>query len=317
MRSFKAAAVFLVPVLMMVAGCGNSGSGTAPAAPFAKDASPGTPATQLTAQDPNFSLTLSSDLKKPTDLTMLPQIDVNIGTVQLTAQLLNMSGGVYVDPGTQQSIAAGAPLPNQPVTFKVLAGPGTIGYFTPVTDKNGVVDAIYTSGDVPFTTTVIIEADTTVAGNNYRAYTSFQIVRGTGVISFGSNILSGVSLQVDAAVSPSWNLMQLIPFKLTDSNGNPRVGVPVTISVYSITTLNPGDVHIDFLVAPVTETTQQTITSDSAGQGIFNAVATLATPPPGGTNSFDVVFKAVTNDPIPVTAYVGDTFSLSSKPATP
>jgi hypothetical protein len=107
--------------------------------------------------------------------------------------------------------------------------------------------------------------------------------------------------------------MQLIPFKVTDSNGNPRVGVPVTLSVYSITTLNPNDVIINFLVPPVMEPTQQTITTDSAGQGIFNTTVTLLTPPPGGVNIVDVVFKAVTNDAIPVTAYVGNTYTLSSK----
>lgn len=74
---------------------------------------------------------------------------------------------------------------------------------------------------------------------------------------------------VDPAVAASVAAMQLLPFKVTDSNGNPRAGVPVTLSVYSITTLDPDDVTIDFLVTPITEPNQHTITTDSAGMAIF------------------------------------------------
>ena len=157
---------------------------------------------------------------------------------------------------------------------------------------------------------------------------------GGGVIMFTSaagaspgsqiNLLEPGIKEVDPAISPAWTFMQLIPFKVTDSNGNARVGVPVTLYVYSITSLTE-DVTIDFLVpktiegniiGPNPEPNQQTITTDSAGQGIFNATVTLLTPPPGGVNIVDVVFKAVTNDAIPVTAYVGNAYTLSSKQPT-
>ncbi|HBG07422.1 MAG: hypothetical protein A2075_00915 [Geobacteraceae bacterium GWC2_58_44] len=128
-----------------------------------------------------------------------------------------------------------------------------------------------------------------------------------------TNLLVPMDKEVDPALGTAWNFLQLIPFKLTDTNGNRRIGVPVTLSVYSITTLDPDDVVIDFLVPPVTETNQQTVTTDSAGQGIFNVSVTLATPTPGGVNAVDVVFKAVTNDATPVTAYVGNSYSLTSR----
>lgn len=118
---------------------------------------------------------------------------------------------------------------------------------------------------------------------------------------------------VDPAVASSVAAMQLLPFKVTDSNGNPRVGVPVTLSVYSITTLDPDDVTIDFLVTPITEPNQRTITTDSAGMAIFNTAVIIRTPPAGSFTSLSVVFKAMTNDSIPVTAYVGGNYSLTSK----
>lgn len=128
-----------------------------------------------------------------------------------------------------------------------------------------------------------------------------------------TNLLTPASKEVDPALGTAWVFMELIPFKLTDAEGNSRAGVPVTLSVYSITTLNPDDVTIDFLAPPVSEPNQQTITTDSAGQGIFNVSVELATPSPGGVTVTDVVFKAVTNDATPVTAYVGNGYTLSSR----
>lgn len=118
---------------------------------------------------------------------------------------------------------------------------------------------------------------------------------------------------VDPAVVPSVEILQLLPFKVTDSNGNPRVGVPITLSVYSITSLNPGDVTVDFLVPPIIEPDQRTITTDSAGMGIFNVAVHLKTAPIGSFTSSSVVFKATTNDSAPITAYVGGSYSLTSK----
>lgn len=327
---YKLILVLLSVVVLALTGCGGSSSGsTAATDPFSKNladtgTNPGSVTTPVTVQDPTFSLTLTTDLNKPSDLTLLPQIDVNIGTVLLTAQLLNMSDGVYIDPETSQPIAAGAPLPNQAVSFNILAGPGTIAYTTPVTGKDGNVKAIFTTGNVNYTTNVIIEATTTIDGKNYRTYTSFQIVRGSGVIMFTdkagtklgdqSNMLEPWSKDgVDPAIVPSVAVLQLLPFRVTDSNGNPRVGVPITLSVYSITSQNPDNVTVDFLVPPISEPDQRTITTDSAGMGIFNVAVVLETPPIGSFTSSSVVFKATTNEAIPVTAYVGGSYSMTSK----
>jgi hypothetical protein len=158
-------------------------------------------------------------------------------------------------------------------------------------------------------------------------YSLTSITPGTtlpgGVIMFTSaaglqpgdqtNLIPSIIKEVDTPPDVIWSFLQLIPFKVTDSNGNPRMGVPVTLSVYSITTAQPDDVVIDFLVPPITESKQQTVTTDSAGQGVFNVAAQLRAFSPGETNNVDAVFKAVTNDTTPVTAYVGATYSLKSK----
>lgn len=342
MKRFQLFACLLLLSTLALAGCGGSSSGSTQASdPFSTDTTsvPNTETTPVTVQDPTFSLTITTDLNKPTDLTVLPQVDVNIGTVLLTAQLLNISDGVYIDPGTNQPIAAGAPLPNQIVSFNILAGPGTIDYATPVTDRGGNVNAIFTTGNVNYTTNVLIEATTTVDGKNYRAYTSFQIVRGNGVIMFTdragtqpggqSNMLEPWDKKVlldPANTSTVYvDALQLIPFKVTDSNGNPRVGVPITLSVYSTTSNAPSNdvVTIDFLVpftSPppnldpgITEPNQRTITTDSAGMGIFNVRVRQIAPPIGSFTSVAVVFKATTNDAIPLTAYVGGTYSITSE----
>jgi hypothetical protein len=129
------------------------------------------------------------------------------------------------------------------------------------------------------------------------------------------NLLTPGSKDVNPNVAPAWTFEQLIPFKLTDSNGVARVGVPVTLSLYSIDG-DPTGVTIDYLVHPTTEPTLQTVTTDSAGQGIFNVSVTLTTPPPLGVNVESLVFKAVTNDPVPVVAYVGNSYTLNSTAST-
>ena len=141
-----------------------------------------------------------------------------------------------------------------------------------------------------------------------------------------SNMLEPYEGVVDPAVTPAVSVLQPIPFKLTDSNGNARVGVPVTFYVYSITSLDPSDVTINFL-APTTidgtiigqnpEPNQQTITTDSAGMGIFNVSTDIISPPADSFTALTVVFKAVTNDTVPVTAYVGRSYSLTTKSANP
>jgi len=155
---------------------------------------------------------------------------------------------------------------------------------------------------------------------------------GGGVIMFTSaassspgsqtSMLDSYEKTVNPAITPVVSVLQLIPFMVTDSNNKPRVGVPVTLTVYSINpTKNPNDVTIDYLVpttiegsvlGPNPEPNQQTITTDSAGMGIFNVSTNIVSPSPGSFTAVTVVFKAVTSDAIPVTAFVGRLYSLTS-----
>lgn len=320
LRSLRLIFFGLLPLLLLcLPGCGGSGSSGSD--PLAHQTSTTNnladqttnPTTPVTSQDPVFSLEVGTDLWAPTDLSSLPQVDTANGTVLLTAKLLNVTGGVYFDPVTDLKTEAGSPVPNQAVTFNVLAGPGTISYTTPVTDKNGEAKAIFSTGYVASTTNVIVEATVTVAGKNYRGYTSFQIVRGSGVIMFTSaaalkpgeqnSMLPAMDKKVDPAATPAVDFLQMIPFKLTDANGNPRTGVPVTLSVYS-TSGAPTDVEID----------RQTVTTDSAGMGIFNVSVGLVSPPPGSFTASSVIYRAVTNDANPITGYAGGNYSLTATP---
>jgi hypothetical protein len=135
------------------------------------------------------------------------------------------------------------------------------------------------------------------------------------------DLLTPASATVDPTNATFWEFQQLVPFLLTDSSGNPRAGVPVTLSLYSINTLfGSPDVTIDFLVDPTSEPNQQTVTTDSAGMGIFNVSVILPVNPISGLNNLDtLVFKAVTNDSVPVVAYVGNSYNVISlsPPATP
>ena len=329
MRSFRLLFFGALTLLALyLPGCGGSGSSTSdplatgtPVSSNQADQTVTDPTMPVTAQDPVFSLEVSTDLKAPTETSMLPRVDANNGTVLLTAKLLNVAGGVYVDPVTNQKTEAGSPVPNQAVSFKVLAGPAGISYVTPLTDKNGEAKAVLATGNVLSTTNVIVEAAVTVEGRNYRGYTSFQVVRGTGVIMFTSlaetkpgyqtSMLPEQSKNVDPTATAWVSFLQLIPFKLTDANGNARSGVPVTLSVYSYTG-DPDDVLINYLTSSAGEQNSQTVTTDAAGMGIFNTSITLTSPPLNSFTASSVVFKAVTNDSIPVTGYVGGSYSLTS-----
>ena len=125
------------------------------------------------------------------------------------------------------------------------------------------------------------------------------------------DLLTPGSATVDSTLASFWEFQQLIPFLVTDALGNPRAGVPVTLSLYSING-NPNGVTIDFQVLPNSEPNQQTVTTDSAGMGIFNVSVVLAVAPPGLNNLETLVFKAVTNDVPPVVAYVGNSYNVIS-----
>jgi len=302
MKTIRKYGLLVLPIVVLsLAGCGSSSSGTGPD-PF-NNGTPGSQTDQtttpVTTQAPTVSLAVETDLAKPTELTNLPQVDANIGTVLLTAKMLNIGDTVLIDPTTNTPIGKDAPIPNQSVSFNILAGPGSITYSTPVTDRNGAAYAILATGNVDYTTNVIVEASTTVNAKTYRAYTQFQIVRGTGKIELGNDQNVPVyTLPADYPVGEDFYIFHQFSFLLTDSNGNPRVGVPVTLSVHSTVPATP--VFLDYT----------TIRTGSDGVGWFNAKVTLFGPGPGLPSSASVIYKARTNDPFPIINYKGSVYKV-------
>jgi hypothetical protein len=315
MRFLKVvASVLLTVAILALTGFGGSNSGATASDPFAPHV--GTTVNNETVFGNVSTATGKTGISLVTDVA---KVDVNNGQVLATAKL----------------VSSGGALSGVPVTFSIEApvnGPAAIeaGMSTVATNSNGEAVTRITTGNMFITSNVIVKAAAKIGTQTFATHATFQIVRGGGVIMFTDlaglqpggqrNIYAEVVKEVDVSYLPPAppaqyiTFVQLLPFKLTDSNGNPRVGVPVTISVYSITTLNASDAIVDFLVAPVTESSQNTITTDSAGQGIFNSTIDVKVYPAGTTDAVAVVFKAVTNDAIPLTAYVGNTYTLVSKP---
>lgn len=298
MRCLKMIAVILVPLMLSLTGCGSDSSGTTSANnPFTtsggntSSGSGGTIFGNISTATGSTGITLTTDRAT---------VDVNNGQVLATATLVN----------------AGVAIAGAPVTFSIEAptnGPATIeaGLTTVATDSNGVATTRITTGNSLTTTNVIVKASATIGGQTAFAYATFQIVRGTGVITF-----PGTPISREKTVDPgigSWIFFEQIPFTVTDSNGNPRVGVPVTLSVYSHASnallqsgLPSSVVIIDYLLGnPLPELNQQTVTSDSAGKGVFNMSVEVLSPGPGLNTVDSIVFKAATNDPIPLVSYAG------------
>ena len=300
-------------LLLSLTGCGGGSNGSASTTdPFS-----GTSGNTVQNSEIIGTISTADGVTGITLTTDRSSIDVNNGQIVVTAKVVRNSAAVS---GTPVSFTIKAPT-NGPAAIEA-------GLTTVTPDSNGVAVTRVSAGNFLITTNVIVQATVAIGSQTATATTTFQLVRGNGVIMFTdsaglspggqSNMLEPWSREgVDPNVVPSVAVLQLLPFKVTDSNGNPRVGVPITLSVYSITSLNPNDVTVDFLVPPVTEPDQRTITTDSAGMGIFNVAVLLQTPPIGSFTSSSVVFKATTNDPIPITAYVGGSYSLTSKQPTP
>jgi len=300
--------MLLFVVALSLSGCGGSSDGSA----TVKDQFSTTKNNDVTTvifdnistADGKTGITLKTDR---------PSIDVNNGQIVLTATVVRDDAAVS----------------GVPVMFTIMAptnGPAAIetGLTTVTADKNGVAVSRISAGNFLTTTNVIVQATVAIGLQTATATTTFQLVRGNGVIMFTdqaglppggqSNMLEPWErTDVDPSIVPYVSVLQLMPFKVTDSNGNPRVGVPITLSVYSITSLDPDDILVDFLVSPITEPDQRTITTDSAGMGIFNTAVILRTPQLGSFTASSVVFKATTNDPVPVTAYVGGSYSMTAK----
>ncbi|HEY6837589.1 MAG TPA: hypothetical protein VI389_02480 [Geobacteraceae bacterium] len=297
MRALLKMAFLLLPLYVLtLSGCGGNSPSGGSSDPFGGTATTGGTGGAQFSNVTTAGGTGVSGISLALDRTT---VDANNGQVLATATLLSNGAGV---PGSQ-------------VTFSIVAptnGPATIDPLltTVSTDSNGKAVTRVTTGSTNSTTNVIVKAAGTINGQAAVAFASFQIVRGSGVIAIGDNgMLPKRTQDVDAY--STWTFEELIAFQLTDSNGNPRVGVPVTLSKYS--QQRDSIVVIDYLSNPVTEPNQQTVTTDSSGRGIFNVSVTMTAFGPGLTNSDAIVYKAVTNDPTPVVNYVGQVYSLTSK----
>lgn len=276
----------LLGVALSLTGCGSSSEGGNSASVADQFAPTGSTSTATVGTSVNMTLTADK-----------PTVDVNNGTVLLTVNLKSGSEAII----------------EQPVTFAVTAGPATItGAKTAPTDNSGNSVTTLTTGDTLTTTNVIIEASTVYNNKTYRTYKTIQLVRGGGVIMFTSSAGAASGGQINqladvakgATTGTVVGLLQQISFKVTDSNGNPRVGVPITLSIDNST---GGATSINI--------TNPTVTSDSAGQGIFNVTVIMTTPAvANNTNAASVIYRATTNDTPPVTAFIGGSYSVSATP---
>lgn len=299
MRYLKMLVFALLPVVMLaLVGCGGSGSTTQD--PFGSK-SPVPPPDQRgfdNISTPTGKMTLSLT-------TNLPSIDVDNGQVLAIAKVR----------------AGDAPVAGMTVSFSVLAPSDLVTFesATAVTDSTGTAVNRITSGHAASTTNVLLQAAITDGTNKVVTNANLQLIRGGGVIMFtdkaGQNAAGQSNIYpLTSKTAPEggpYSFYTLIPFKVTDSNGNPRVGVPVTLSVYSINTLNADAATVDFLVGQVTEPNQATITTDSAGQGVFNTRVFMTDHLyPKQHVVVDLVYKAFTREATPVTAYLGIPYEL-------
>ncbi|MBJ6799204.1 hypothetical protein [Geomonas propionica] len=281
MHYFHKVVLILLPVVVLaLGGCGGSSSGSTD--PF----TPGTGNPTIpsgTGTVVSYNMTLSVTPTSGTGTTVGAN-SIVIATATLTD-------------------STGNPIDSQPVKFESVVGPVTIdpAIISTVSDgkainflRAGAPDAGSSAVDV------ILKASTSVKGQLVTAVAIFKILRSeTNVIKFitskgptdpdGTLNTLKVSLDAVALPSPPRTILQLVPFEILDNNGVPRTRVPVTVSIYS----RIGNCPV-FIDSP--ETTDQTVTTDDTGRGIFNAGVTLDVPQMGSENSCSVIYKAEAPD---------------------
>lgn len=315
MRYIRSIIFFLLPIfLFSMQGCGG-GNSSGVFNPTSGKSSTGTTATGGTGGNGGLggafnnvsTVSGKASISLATDRTT---IDANIGQVLATATVVDSKG---------------TGIAGVPVTFSVTAGPATVApsLVTVNTDAKGKALTVIVPGNTLTTTNVILMASMVYSGNTAFSYGNFQIARGTGIIKFVTDPVGAAETflyQMDKSIDSNSGgavFFQQIPFKVLDANGNPRPGVPVTMSVYSHASnsaallIQPSVVTIDYLQNPVGEPSQQTVTTDSRGEGIFNVTVLAYAPGAGLAVGDSIVFKAVTNDTNALVGYVGLQTTLS------
>jgi len=246
-------------LFLALSGCGGSSSGNFNPAPA--------PGQVAASSSPSFSNTSSAAGKYAITFSVdRPSVDANVGQILATASIEGSDGA------TVEELL---------VTFSVAAGPATVDptLTTVPTDSNGKAMTIIRPGDVSSTTNVIVMAATTINGKSIRAYAPFQIVRGTGIIEF---ITTKEPTDPDGTL---FTLDETVDSNFADANGNPRVGVPVTISIYDQLTGRAFSIF-----------NNPTVITDSAGKGIFNVGVLMTAPPIGVTQTDSIIYQAVTTE---------------------
>jgi hypothetical protein len=251
-----------------------------------------------------YSVTTSTSTNAATIGLTAAQTSANSGSVLVTAKVSRNNQG----------------LSGVPVTFRIIAqtnGPATIspGLDTVTTDSNGEAITLISTTNMSAVTNVILQAS---SATGIRATSTFQIVPTLNTAQAGITFLTGAgtsdpngtltTLTHTEPYNSSWQqatFNQLIPFKLTDAVGNPRSNVPVILDVYS--QAHSSFVVIDYLRNGFIEATANTVTTDSAGMGIFNVTVTVPVPSPGGVFTDGIVYQAKTNDSVPFVKYGGFT----------
>jgi hypothetical protein len=186
------------------------------------------------------------------------------------------------------------PVQNQPVSFSIVAGPATIIDPSVTTDSIGNAVCRLKTGTVNSSSSIIVQASTTVNNVTINAYTTIQIVRQNSMII---NFITSKSPTdpdgtLNSLIAPPvpwdspllrYGLVQLVPFQVLDENGIPMPNVNVNVSVYSaqgrsIVTVYP----------------PSPLTTDDHGLGIFNIDVMLDVPVNPGTSNSDAIVSVAT-----------------------
>lgn len=196
MRYWFWVALILLPTLVLtLAGCGSSSSGSTD--PFNPGGSPGGTTSSGT---PPYALTLI-----PAKSSALANEEL-IVTATLQDALSN-------------------PVANQTITFTIAAGPATAVTASAKTDSNGVALAFIRAGTTAVTTNVIVQGAATVSNQSVVGFGSFQ------VSPADANLISTrLSLSVpSSSVSP--NQEQLVTATVKDGSNNPIANLAMTFTV--------------------------------------------------------------------------------------